>query len=92
MVFGDLVKALRLERGLTVSQLADMIARTPGYVSRIEVHGDIPSPELICVLASVLRVPPEKLLQAAKQQSLQTTEKKLERKYEKALTLFRKSK
>jgi hypothetical protein len=69
-----------------------MIERTPGYVSRIEVHGDVPSPELTCSLASVLRFSAEKLLEAAKQQTLRATERKLQRKYENALTLYRKAK
>lgn len=89
--FATLIKRLRTERGLTVRQLADMVERTPGYISRIEVHGDIPGAELICSLATAFRVSPEDLLDEAARQALRKTEESLRHKYEAALALYRKT-
>ena len=49
--FGILIKQSRENRGLTVRALADAIGKSPGYISRIEVRGEIPSVELVVELA-----------------------------------------
>jgi ribosome-binding protein aMBF1 (putative translation factor) len=90
--FGSYIKELRSERGVTVRQLADMVRKTAGYISRIEVRGEIPSAELICELADALRVPPQALMDKATKQVLQRTKQALGDRYETALALHRKTK
>lgn len=77
-------------RGDTVRQFADRIGKTPGYVSRMEVRGEIPSPELLCEIAEIHKVRPEELLQLAKQSQLEKVEKLIDGKQASALSLHRK--
>jgi len=89
---GQRIRELREKRNWTVRQFADRIEKTPGYVSRIEARGEIPSPELICEIAEVYRVAPEELLNLAKQCYLERTEREVETKNSSALALYRKEK
>jgi transcriptional regulator with XRE-family HTH domain len=87
---GRQLRELREQRGLTVRQFADRIKKTPGYVSRIEARGEIPSPELLCEIAGVYGVAPEKLLDLAKQCYLDRMEREVDVKNVSALALYRK--
>jgi transcriptional regulator with XRE-family HTH domain len=89
---GRRLRELREQRRLTVRQFADQIKKTPGYVSRIEARGEIPSPELLCAIASVYGVAPEELLDLAKQCYLDRTEREVDEKNLSALALYRKEK
>jgi transcriptional regulator with XRE-family HTH domain len=89
---GQRLRELRQEKGLTVREFADRIKKTPGYVSRIEARGEIPSPELLCVIAGIYRVAPEELLGVAKQCYLERTEREVEERNMSALALYRKEK
>jgi transcriptional regulator with XRE-family HTH domain len=60
--FGILIKRSRENRGLTVRALADAIGKSPGYISRIEVRGEIPSVELVVELATALGGDAERFL------------------------------
>ncbi len=90
--FGRKIKELRNRRDLTVRELAGMLDKSPAYISKIEVRGEIPSPEFICNLADALSVSPRALLDLAKTTTLNQAEHKLSTKFTEALTLFRKAK
>ena len=89
---GQRLRELRERRGLTVRQVAERIEKSPGYVSRIEVRGESPSPELLCVIADVYGVAPTKLLDLAKRCYLERTERDVEAKNRSALVLHRRQK
>lgn len=84
--------ALRTKKSLSVRGLAEVIGKSPGYVSRIEGRGEIPSAELLCQLAEFYGVKPEELFDLAKQSQLERTEKDIDAKQRSALELFRKEK
>lgn len=90
--FSARIKQLRHDRGITVRQFADALGKSPGYVSRIEARGEIPSPELTCRIANLLGAPPEELLELARLDVLQRTDKEIKVRHEEVLSLFRKSK
>ena len=92
MVLSEHLRELRERKGLTVRALADLIGKSPGYISRIEGRGEVPSPELLCKLAEVYGVGPEKLLELAKTSQLQRAEEDIDAKHASALALFRKAK
>jgi transcriptional regulator with XRE-family HTH domain len=50
---GERRRRLREEHGCTVREFADLIMKTPGYVSRIEGCREVPSPDLVCVIAEI---------------------------------------
>jgi transcriptional regulator with XRE-family HTH domain len=83
--FGTLIKRTREQKGLTVRALAEAIGKSPGYVSRIEVQGEIPSVELVAELATALGGDVELFLQSAKKDSMARVTHEVEAKYEKAL-------
>jgi transcriptional regulator with XRE-family HTH domain len=83
---------LRNKAGFSVRDLAKEIDKTPGYISRIEGRGEIPSAELICELASIYKVAPEELLELAKASQLNRTQEDIEAKHQSVLALYRKGK
>jgi transcriptional regulator with XRE-family HTH domain len=90
--FGILIKRTREQQGLTVRALAEAIGKSPGYVSRIEVQGEIPSVELVVELATALGGDAERFLECAKYDSMERATNEVETKYQDALALFRKGK
>ncbi len=90
--FGILIKQSRENRGLTVRALADAIGKSPGYISRIEVRGEIPSVELVVELATAFGGDAERFLERAKNDSMERATNEIETKYQDALALFRKGK
>ena len=59
--FGQRLRALRLELGLSQATLAERANVTPEYISRIERGAVGPSMEVIAKLAHALGVPPQAL-------------------------------
>ena len=90
--FGILIKQSRENCGLTVRALADAIGKSPGYISRIEVRGEIPSVELVVELATALGGDAERFLDCAKNDPMERVTNEVETKYQDALALFRKGK
>ena len=88
---GKRLRELRRDRDLTVREFAHEIDKSPGYVSRIEARGEIPSPELICQITEFYAVTPEELLELAKAGHMDRVEQDLEVKHQEALALFRRS-
>jgi transcriptional regulator with XRE-family HTH domain len=66
MRFGDRVRTLRMQHGLTQHVLADMLSVSVSYISKVEnekLHfGDYPSEKFIHRLAEVLKADEDHLL------------------------------
>jgi transcriptional regulator with XRE-family HTH domain len=88
----DKVKAKRDQLGISVREFAVRLGVSPGYVSRIEVRDEIPSPEMICKIADALEIKPEELLDLAKDDVLNRTKEDLSQKHTEALRLYRRKK
>ncbi len=89
---GAWIRNLRRTEGLTVRQLASAVRRTPGYISRVEARGEIPSPELICRLADALGAAPGYLLNLAESDVVARKKRDIQTKHKTALELYRRSK
>ena len=60
--FGEILKSLRLNAGLTQKQLADKMGITSAVVSYYELSERIPSPETLIKLANIFHVSADYLL------------------------------
>lgn len=89
---GDRIRELRHQQGLTVRAFADILGKSPGYVSRVEARGEIPSPALLCAMAAALGEPEKSLLSLAKSEQLQRFSDQLDDKQAKGVSLYRRSK
>ena len=89
---GERLRELRAELGDTVRGFAVRIGKTPGYVSQIEVRGEIPAPDLLCRIADIHEINPEELLQLAKGDQVARTSKAIDKKHESAIKLKKKKK
>ena len=89
--FGYKVQAARKKKGWAVKTFIDRldVELSPAYITKIEVHGEIPAPSLICKIAEILDLDRAALLEAAKENKMRTFEESLEKKYEQAVTLYR---
>lgn len=87
---GKRLRELRKGRGYTVREFAHLLNKSPGYVSRIEARGEIPSPELLCAIAEIYEIQPDALLELAKQMQLKRVEQDIAQRHSDALSLFRK--
>lgn len=92
MRFAQKVRELRNKKGWSVYDLAKKIEKSPGYISKIEARGEIPSPEMICKLAEVLGAKPDDLIEIAKAVKANEVSRAVQQKYDDGLTLYRKSK
>jgi transcriptional regulator with XRE-family HTH domain len=91
-MLGDYLRELRQKLGYSVRQFASRLAVSPGYVSRIETRGEIPSPDLLLKIAELLKVDPDEVLRLAKESQLAQAEKQIDERHASALALFRKEK
>lgn len=89
---GQRIRELRTEKGLTVQQFAIALNKTAGYASRIEARDEVPSAELLVVIADILGTTPEELFTLAKDAQLGRVVQQIEAKQRDALVLFRKKK
>ena len=93
--FGERIRAKRTSKEWTVKDFIQRLESkgqksvSPAYITRIEQYGEIPSPELICVIADVLEDDAEQLLECAKKIKVKRFNKNLEAKYQKAVGLHR---
>ena len=60
--FGNILKKLRLEEGLTQQQLADRLGVTKSVVSYYELQERIPSPDILVKLSAIFHVSADYLL------------------------------
>ena len=71
--FGDRLKELRLQNGLTQKELGDRIGVTKSVVSFYELRERTPSPEILIRLAAVFHVTSDYLLGIEKGRSVDIT-------------------
>jgi transcriptional regulator with XRE-family HTH domain len=86
------IKKARTKEGLSVRDLAARVGVSPGYISRIEGRGEVPTAEVLCRLSDVLKIPAESLLAEAKADLLEKAKQDISQKHAEALRLFRRSK
>ncbi len=92
MTFAERIRELRRQKEWSVYNLAhELGVQSPGYVSKIEARGEIPSPEMVLKLAEVLGAEPEELIELAKKQKASELTKNVHRKYDDAFALHRKA-
>jgi transcriptional regulator with XRE-family HTH domain len=84
------LRQLREDAGLGVREAALKLNKTAGYLSRVEVKGEIPSPELLCAMAELYQADPAELLSLAKSQQLELFREQIDVRQSEALRLFRK--
>lgn len=92
MTFAHTIREFRNKKGWSVYDLAEKIGKTPGYISKIEARGEIPSPQIIIKLAELLGAKPEDLIQIAKSEKAKEVSQAVQQKYDDGLTLYRRSK
>lgn len=83
--FARQVKQLRADRGLTIRDLAAMLGKSVAYLGKIEVQGEIPTPEFTVELARALEVEPAVLLRLAREARLTSAAADIHREYAQAL-------
>jgi transcriptional regulator with XRE-family HTH domain len=84
------LKDLREKAGLSVREAAARLEKSPGYLSRIEGRGEIPSAEFLCEMASLYGGDVDEVLELAKKARLKATEQQIVERQSEALRLFRK--
>src|SRR5438046_849811 len=83
--FAREVKRLRAERGLTIRELASALRKSVAYLAKIEVQGEIPTPDLTCEIARALDASPPELLKLAKEAQISSIARDINREYSRAL-------
>lgn len=88
--FGEIIQYHRLKNGWTVKEFISKLDMTisPTYVTKIELHNEIPAPEVICAMALILKLDAKKLCAAALENKVQSFKDSLENKYKKALEYY----
>ena len=71
--FGNILKKLRLEEGLTQQQLADRLGVTKSVVSYYELHERIPSPDVLVKLSAIFHVSADYLLGLDRKETIDLT-------------------
>jgi len=93
MTFAQRIRELRRGKGWSVYDLAGKIGvQSPGYISKIEARGEIPSPEMVIKLAEALGANLEELVALAKYQKAEELRENVHRKYDDAFALHRRAK
>lgn len=85
--FAREIKRLRNECGLSVRDLAAALGKSVAYLAKIEVQGEVPTPELTLEIARVLRTNPVDLLKLAKEARLADFTREINRDYTHAITV-----
>jgi chromosome partitioning protein len=83
--FAREIKRLRAERGMTIRDLAAALDKSVAYLAKIEVQGEVPTPEVTCELARVLDASAAGLLNLAKEARLSSMSREIDRQYTRAL-------
>jgi transcriptional regulator with XRE-family HTH domain len=89
--YGRMVQTARRKKEWTVKTFIDRLGGdlSSAYITKIEVHGEIPTPSLTYKIAEVLDLDATELVKAAKENKRRIFDELLERKYEEAVTLHR---
>lgn len=88
---GEIIQAHRKEKGWTVKEFLKRLGVdvSPAYITKVEVHGEVPSVELICKIAAVLGLDERELFEAAKTVKINRLDGVLEKQYQQASALYR---
>jgi len=89
--FGQEIKRLRAEAGISVRELSRRLGKSVAYIGKIEAQGEIPTPEFICDMAIALGRDAELLLRLAKESQLSRSEREINRRHTEALEKHRRS-
>lgn len=82
---GRAIKQRRAEHGITVRELAQRVGKSPTYIAKIEVEGDVPSVALIADLAQVFGETPAELLELARRSELVDAMQEIDARYRTAV-------
>lgn len=82
---GREIKRLRAEAALTVRDLAAAVGKSVAYIAKIEVEGEVPTPELTTTIARALGAEPAVLLSMAKEARIAATSREIEREFSHAI-------
>lgn len=91
MRLGERLKELRIATGLSVRDAASQLSKSPGYISRLEVRDEVPSPELLLAMAQLYGAEFEQLLVLAKKTQLDQAAREIDARQASALNLYRKA-
>lgn len=80
--FAREIKRLRTENEMTVRSLAAALSKSVSYIGKIEVQGEVPTPELIRRIADVFCVDEGRLFFLAKETLLSNYKRDVEKKYQ----------
>ncbi len=79
--FARELKRLRAEHGLTVRDLSSRIEKSVGYIGKIEVKGEVPTPELVQKIATIFGQDPRLLLELARKSLIMQAQRQIHSKY-----------
>lgn len=86
----EVVRAARRSSGMTLRGLARRLSCSPGYLSRIEVRGELPAPDFAIRLAGQIGADPDQFLALIRQEQLGRVQADMEAKHEEAIAMYRK--
>ena len=86
---GNRLRELRMASGCTGAEFASAIGRSPGYISAMEVRGQIPSLELLVAIARLHKSDPKELLELAKEERLVRANREIDQRHAAALAAWR---
>jgi len=79
--FARELKRLRAEQGLTVRELSSRTGKSVGYIGKIEVKGEVPTPELVQKIATIFGQDPRLLLELARKSLIMQAQRQIHSKY-----------
>lgn len=79
--FARELKRLRAEHGLTVRELSSRVGKSVGYIGKIEVKGEVPTPELVQKIATIFGQDPRLLLELARKSLIMQAQRQIHSKY-----------
>jgi chromosome partitioning protein len=79
--FARELKRLRAEHGLTVRELSSRVGKSVGYIGKIEVKGEVPTPEFVQKIATTFGQDPRLLLELARKSLIMQAQRQIHSKY-----------
>ena len=83
MTFANIFRTKRRQKGWTAQELIKILDRqlSPAYITKIEAHGEIPSPEVIIRIAQVFEMDEQILLTIAQREKVAKYQSDLQKRY-----------
>ena len=80
---GETIRSRRLQNGWTAKEFIKKLDEdlSPSYIAKIELHDEIPSPELLNKMAHVLGLSVERLVRLVKIDKIRRFKMSLDKKY-----------